>query len=102
LYYPIPETVQVYTCAFYQKPVKLLDDTDIPLILPEALHFALLTSYAAAEIWGEKEDGIDGFKVNTVDYRKKFEIAIAELKELIKTGQSRPDSLRDKSKKDWI
>jgi hypothetical protein len=99
LYYPIPETIQVYTCAFYQKPTKLTTDSSVPSILPESLHYALLASYAAAVIWGEKEDGIDGFKINTLDYRKQFETAIDELKELVKTGQSRPEPSRDK---DWI
>jgi len=99
VYYKTPAVATILKCAFYKKHTSLVNDSDIPSILPEHMHYALLVSGACAEIWYEIEEGIDGVMVNTTKYRKKFEDAITELVAYFKVGQSRPRPL---SKRGWV
>ena len=102
IYYPIPVEPVTFNCAFYQKPTTLTSDTQEPSVLPDFLHYRLLVSFVCAEIYDEKEDGIDGFKVNTANYVKKFDSAIQELRDITQTGQSRPQPPRTTDSRDWI
>lgn len=95
-YYPIPTTAEVYTCGFYIKPTLLTADTETPSIFPDFLHYALLESFASAEIYDKIEDGMDGIKTNARHYRKKFDEAVEDLKGIFRTGQSRPEPYRTK------
>ncbi|MCK9408271.1 MAG: hypothetical protein M0R68_03975 [Bacteroidetes bacterium] len=88
--YPKPSASEILNCAFYKKVTPLVNDTDVPLVLPEHMHFLLLVSGACAEIFTEKEEGIDGVMINTNKYSKRFKDAIEELGNYFKTGQSRP------------
>lgn len=98
-YYPIPETAETLTCTFYQKVTSLANDSDTPDILPDFLHYKLLVSFVCAEIFNEIEEGIDGVLVNTKKHSAAFAMAIEELRDVLRTGQSRPEPNRSK---DWI
>lgn len=98
-YYPIPETSEVLTCTFYQKPSSLVNDSDTPSCLPNFLHYKLLVSFACAEIFNEIEEGNDGVLTNTKKHTAAFMLAIEELRDTLRTGQSRPEPNRSK---DWI
>lgn len=98
-YYAVPDVATQFNCAFYQKPALLVSDDDTPDSLPEFLHYKLLVSGAAAEIFTEIEEGVDGVMVNTNKHNKRFDNAIDELAAYFRTGQSRPEPSRQSS---WI
>jgi len=99
IYYPIPAEATILTCGFYEKHTELSGLTDVPDILPKHLHYKLLCSFAAKEIFDIIEDGIDGAKVNTAIYSNKFKAALDELKEYHQIGKSVKPATRTKS---WI
>lgn len=99
IYYPIPAEATTLTCGFYKKHTELSALTDVPDILPKHLHYKLLCSFAAKEIWDIIEDGTDGAKVNTAIYSNKFKVALEDLKEYHQIGKSTKSVTRTKS---WI
>lgn len=90
LYYPVPITAKTLSCMFYQNVTTLTSDSDAPSCLPEFLHYRLLESFAAAELYDRIEDGMEDTKINARHYMKKFNEALAELQSYLRTGQSRP------------
>lgn len=83
-YQPIPDTPVELRLHYYKKPPPLtLEDpeseTNVPWCLPEHLHEDLLVNYAAKEIYGEIEDGVDGRKVQTEFYSSRYQVAMFDL-----------------------
>lgn len=96
-YYAIPDIATQFNCAFYRTPILLVNDEDIPVSLPDFLHYQLLVAGAAAEIFSIAEEGNDGVMINTNKYNKKFDKGIEDLASYFKTGQSRPQPSRQSS-----
>lgn len=92
--WPAPSAEVTLRCAFYKKLTVLSNDDDIPVALPEFLHFRLLAPGACSGIFFEIEEGNDGVMPNTTKHTKAFENAIAELYAFYRTGQSRPEPNR--------
>lgn len=99
VYYPIPSTTTTLTCGFYKEHTELNNLTDTPDELPKHLHYKLLCSFAAKEIFDIIEDGIDGSKVNTAIYSNKFKAALNDLKGHHQIGKSIKSANRTKS---WV
>lgn len=79
----IPAVPQVLTVLYYKKPTLLVDDTDIPSLLPSHLHRKLLVNGAAWMIWDNHEDGVDGEKLNTNNHMGHMNSGITSLRVLI-------------------
>jgi hypothetical protein len=87
LYYqPIPETATDLTLWYYAKPTPLAqhdpadaETDDIPSCIPVEFHRDLLVNYALKEIYDEIEDGLEGPKVNTLNYRAKYQQGLQRL-----------------------
>jgi len=80
LYYQgIPSASDTLTLHYYSTPTDLSLDADTPSCLPSHLHEELLVNYAAMKIYDQLEDGIDGAKVNTESYARRFNQAMLDL-----------------------
>lgn len=84
VYQPIPNEPVTLELFYYKRPPTLtLEDpegvTNTPSSLPDHLQEDLLANYAAMEIYGEIEDGLDGRKVQTEFYAGRFHAAMMDL-----------------------
>jgi len=80
LYYQsIPSTIHVLRIHYFQKPVLLVENKDVPECLPSHLQRKLLVNYACKELFSPIEDGIEGPKVNTSYHDRKWEEALNAL-----------------------
>ncbi len=93
-YFPVPQEETVITCRFYKKPDNLTNDSDTPDCIPTRMHEELLENFAIWKLFKQLEDGIDGRKINTTDYKKDFYTALDDLDDTINSGQSRATPLR--------
>ncbi len=80
---------------YYGIPAPLAKDTDIPVSLPTNKQRRLLHSFACKELFSDIEDGMEGRTVNTDKFDRRYEIALVELDRQVKSGQSRPEPIRD-------
>ncbi|MHC4310882.1 MAG: phage adaptor protein [Planctomycetota bacterium] len=84
LYYQrVPSSSETIRLNYWRYPERIDMRTEKVDVLPEHLVEPLLVSYACREIFEEIEDGIDGQKVNTTYYDKKYTEAEGELSELL-------------------
>jgi len=68
-YQGMPSVAETLVALYQKKVVKLVNTTDVPLVLPDHLQYPLLVNKAAMLCWREIEDGIEGDKVNTARYQ---------------------------------
>ena len=88
IYYPIPATAVTLNCGFYTLPTVISADGDIPECLPPGMQEELLINYTCWKLYKEIEDGFEGYKVNTAEYKKDFNTAMEDLEVIVKSGQS--------------
>lgn len=102
LYYqPIPGTVETLSIQFHGKPTELADDDDEPDFLPYHLHEELMVNFAAKEIYGLIEDGIEGKKINYNKHNGAYLKALAEFSMFVgEDGQ--PYNMPDEDFESWI
>lgn len=80
LYYQrVPSTAETLNLHFYRRPVDMSAMNDQPDGIPLHLHYDLLASYAARELYDLIEDGVDGKKTNTNRHENRFTAACYEL-----------------------
>ena len=79
LYRDLPSEAETLEVHYYATPAILEDNDSEPDCVPEHLHHDLLVGFAAKTIWGLKEDGIDGQKINTQYWTNVFQAAILDL-----------------------
>ena len=78
-YRDIPNAVETLTVHYYATPDTLVDSTDIPDCLPEAVQKSLLVGYACSEIFNQIEDGLEGQKINTNFWNNEFQLGLVNL-----------------------
>jgi len=76
-----PETATSIYVLVYKAPVALVQDGDVPSVLPAMLHRHLLVYQAAAILYNEIEEGVDGEKVNTKTYHELYQSGLNRLRE---------------------
>ena len=96
LYYnPIPTAAQTITLWFHRLPVAMALDASTPDGLPAHLHERLLVNYVLARWYEDKEDGVEGSKVNTDYYKGEFQAAMTDLSRFIGAADGEPSFIRD-------
>jgi hypothetical protein len=78
-YQKIPAVATVLTCVGYSLPSTLLIDSDTPTDLPVHLHEDLIVNKVLINYYNKIEDGIEGEKVNTENYERRFARAKLQL-----------------------
>lgn len=76
---PVPEAAVTMEIGYSRLPQALVAPSDKPCCLPPHLAGPLLVSFACREIFERLEEGVEGKKVQTVAYARRFEAAMAEL-----------------------
>ena len=71
-YQPVPATSASLMLFYSKLPPALVKSSDIPSFLPSPKNHKGLANYAIGEIFNIIEDGIEGEKVNTMTYEKRF------------------------------
>jgi hypothetical protein len=100
LYYQrVPETAETLRIRYYRYPDRLRDRYDKPTCLPEHLTEDLLVSYACREAYEEIEDGLEGQKVNTAYYDKKYKEAEGDLRLFLGPEEDEPEEIAEEI--DW-
>jgi hypothetical protein len=96
LYYQrIPQTAEQLELNFYRYPELLRSREQKPTCIPPHLVEGLLVNFAAAELYSEIEDGIEGPQVNTTRYTEKYEKAKAQLTVFLGPEERAPVELED-------
>jgi len=90
MYLPIPSTVVPLTIHYYRLPALLVALASPEGFTPQNVEFGekAMKHYAAASLWSNSEDGIDGEKVNTLYHEGQFEVMIARIQEITTEGVS--------------
>jgi len=83
LYRDIPSEAETLTVHYYKSPTAMTLDADEPSDIPEELHKPLLAGYAAAQIFNQIEDGIEGQKINTAFWNNEFLQGLVQLEIMI-------------------
>jgi hypothetical protein len=84
LYYQgIPSTAETITLYYHEAPTALTAGTGTPSCLPVHLQEDLLANYVAWKIYDQIEDGVEGQKINTMNYKTLFNEAMINLQEEI-------------------
>jgi hypothetical protein len=96
LYRDIPSTAETLTVHYYRSPEELLSSSDEPEGIPVELHKPLLAGYAAAQIFNQIEDGIEGQKINTSFWNNEFQQGLIQL-EIMVGFDADPDYYEDLS-----
>lgn len=75
-YYKQPTTIITLGVLLLKAPVALALDRDTPpdMVIPSYCHRGTLIYGAASLLWNILEEGVDGEKVNTVNYMTKYAI----------------------------
>jgi len=68
-----PATATNFVVLMLKNPPALVQDAAVPIHIPDYLHRRCLVYGAAAAVWTVMEDGVDGEKVNTINYSSKFQ-----------------------------
>lgn len=79
LYRDVPSSTEDLTLHYYKIPELLEDEDESPDCIPEHLHYSLLVSFAAKEIFNLIEDGISSQKINTQAWSRSYLEAVHEL-----------------------
>jgi len=79
LYRDIPSTAETLTVHYYQTPTLMEDGDDEPTGIPEHLQYQILVGFACSYIFNLIEDGMEGQKLNTMEWRKQYYQGLAEL-----------------------
>jgi hypothetical protein len=96
LYYQrIPQAAEQLQLNFYRYPELLRSREQKPICIPPHLVEALLVNFAAAELYSEIEDGIEGPQVNTTRYTEKYEKAKVQLTIFLGPEERAPVELED-------
>jgi len=82
-YYKVPSSAETLTLLYYSGPTELSLDTSEPTDFPTPLHEELFVNFAAWKIWSLIEDGIDGAKINTSFYERRYNDAVSKLRNWI-------------------
>jgi len=81
---------------YYRKPTIITSTSAEPTELPYHLQRPLLAAYCCREIYADIEDGMEGQKVNTAYWGKKFDQAMLELSSFVLKNKPRePKYTRD-------
>jgi hypothetical protein len=78
-YQQIPTTATSLTLIYYAVPDTLTDGSDIPTDIPEVLHRDLIVNKSCEILFDLIEDGVNVQKVNTLECRGKYEVAVGKL-----------------------
>ena len=96
---PAPDRGQTIKFWYYRLPALLVipdegDDPSVPEAIPAHLHGPVLAYYAAAKLYDEVEDGVDGNKSNTNNWEMKWKRdgfdALANTKGVKRASRSTP------------
>ena len=68
-----PSVATTFVALMLRAPAKLVLDSSTPDCIPEYLHRRCLVYGAAAALWVILEEGIDGEKVNSMNYSSRYE-----------------------------
>jgi hypothetical protein len=68
-----PSVATNFVALMLRAPAKLVLDSSTPDCIPEYLHRRCLIYGAAAALWSILEEGIDGEKVNSMNYSSRYE-----------------------------
>lgn len=71
-YQKIPAAATSLGIIYYKDPTLLEKDSDIPSALPSAVHLELLVYGAAMLISDRIEDGVEGPKINTMAFERRY------------------------------
>jgi len=74
---------------YYKKPAVISDTDDSPEELPYQFQQRALEAYCCKEIFADIEDGMEGQKVNTDFWAKKFDRIMAELTAFVELNKPR-------------
>jgi hypothetical protein len=77
------------TVKYYRKPTDITDTSTEPAEIPAHLQRPLLAAYCCREIYADIEDGMEGAKVNTAYWSKKFDSAMQSLAAFVARNQPR-------------
>jgi len=99
-YHPVPETAQTLLLRFYTEVTELDDGEDIPSAIPTKFQKRLIHSYVCKELFNDIEDGLEGAKVNTDKYERRYEKALFELEAQTQHGQAR--AVPDRPRSSWV
>jgi len=83
LYRDIPATAETLTVHYYKNPTTMVNSSDEPTCLPEALHRSILVGYVCMQIFDLIEDGIEGRKINTEYWTRQFHEGLMDLEVLV-------------------
>lgn len=105
-YYPEPTSIVDLTCGYYTRP-QVISACTLGYVAPSpllevvlyGLQPKILENYVCWQIWSQREDGIEGRKVNTSYHSGQFKEGLDELENSTEVGQSRKLMHRDSC---WI
>jgi len=80
-YQGIPEEPETVLCILHSDPEPLVNDEDIPVVIPEFLQRDRIVHGVVAELYDMIEDGTDGQKINTANSYNHREIALQRFRE---------------------
>lgn len=94
LYYQgIPSDGMIETIRFFytRKATSLERDGDVPIEVPDHLHYDLFVNYACAGAFNLIEEGIDGAKINFNKYTSLYQQAQVRLEKFLGIPQGSPE-----------
>jgi hypothetical protein len=103
LYYQrIPQSAEQLQVNFFRYPEPLRSREQKPTCLPPHLVESLLVNYAAAQLFSEIEDGIEGPQVNTTRYEDRYTQAKLQLQAFIGPEERAPVEMDDEIGWDYL
>lgn len=89
-YYPSPAQPEELEIVYHARPEEYIDDLVQPDHLPSHVGLRVLHAYCCKRIYDEIEDGIDGQKINTLAWEKRYIEAVGELSMFLGPFYTRP------------
>jgi len=89
-YYPSPAQGEVLEIVYHAKPGEYENKLGQPDYMPPHVGFRLLHAYCCMRIYDEIEDSVDGQKLNTMSWEKRYMEALGELTMFLGPFYTRP------------
>ena len=97
MYLPIPTAATPLTIYYYRTPTTLIESAEPDGFNRQTRPYgeAALKYYAAFRLYDIIEDGIEGAKVNTIRWERRYQEMVSKLKIVTNRGVSRPTEARN-------